>query len=90
MKNVLITTERRGVWFAQVADDADLTAKTLTDLQNTRMAIRWNTTRGLQELCDVGPNSGSKISAPSPIHVLHNVTAVFGVSDQAAAKWLSI
>jgi hypothetical protein len=90
MKNVLITTQHRGVWFAQVDEAQDLTPRTLTNLKNTRMAIYWNTTRGLQELCEDGPNDGTKMSAISPIEVLHDITAVFSVSDKAAAKWLSI
>lgn len=87
-KNVLITTQHRGVWFAQVDANADLTQKTLTNLKNTRMAIYWGTTKGLHELCDTGPTSSSKISAVSGIEVLHDITAVFQVSDQAAKKWM--
>jgi hypothetical protein len=87
MKNVLITTAHRGVWFAQVAADADLTPETLTDLKNCRMAIYWGTTKGLHELCETGPTKSSKISAPADIPVLHKVTAVFNVTDKAAEAW---
>ncbi len=87
MKHVLITTAHRGVWFCEVNPNADLTSKTLTNLKNCRMAIYWGTTKGLQELCDTGPTSSSKISSASDIDVLHDVTAVFSVSDNAAAKW---
>jgi len=90
MKSILITTAHRGVWFAQVTADADLTQKTLTGLKNCRMAIYWNTKKGLQELAAIGPNSGSKISVASGIEVIHDVTAVFTVSEEAAAVWLSI
>lgn len=89
MKNVLVTTKHRGVWFAQVDPGKDLTPETLTDLKNCRMAIYWNTKGGLQELCSVGPNSGSRISEMSDIEVLHFITAVFKVSDEAAQKFLS-
>ena len=89
MKNILITTQHRGVFFAQVSDDKDMTQKTLTDLENARMAIYWNTKGGLMELCAKGPNSGSKIGSPAGIPVLHDVTAVFAVSDEAADKWIS-
>jgi hypothetical protein len=41
MKNILITTAHRGVWFAQVEESKDLTTETLTDLKNCRMAIYW-------------------------------------------------
>jgi hypothetical protein len=88
MKNVLITTAHRGVWFAQVDENKDLTTETLTDLKNCRMAIYWGTSRGLQELCDSGPTSSSKISPASDIMVLHKVTAVFAVTDKAAEIWI--
>lgn len=86
-RNILVTTAHRGVWFAQVSPDADLTAKMLTDLRNCRMAIYWGTTKGLQQLCHTGPTESSRISAPADIPVLHDVTAVFAVTDQAAAVW---
>ena len=89
MKNILVTTEHRGVWFAQVKDNHRLTEKTLTNLENCRMAIYWGTTKGVQQLADTGPTESSKISAPSDIPVLHDVTAVFSVSPEAAEKWLS-
>ena len=89
MKNILVTTEHRGVWFCQVPEDKDLTPTTLTDLKNARMAIRWGTTNGLQELCKVGPNEDSKISMASDIKVLHKVTAIFEVTDKAAKVWMS-
>ena len=87
MKNIIVTTQHRGVWFAQAEDGADLTSKTLTDLKNCRMAIYWGTERGLQQLAETGPTDTSKISAPADIHVLHDVTAVFSVTDKAAEKW---
>lgn len=89
MKNILITTQHRGVFFAQVEPSTDLTAKMLTNLKNCRMAIYWNTKHGVMELADVGPNSGSKIGAPADVDVIHDVTAVFSVTDKAAEKWLA-
>ncbi len=87
MKNVLITTQHRGVFFAQIDETADLTARTLTNLKNCRMAIYWNTKRGVTELANEGPNSGSRIGAPADVDVMHDVTAVFSVTDKAAEKW---
>lgn len=89
MKKVLITTAHRGVWYAEVEENADLTTETLTNLKNCRMAIYWGTKKGLQELCEIGPNSNSNISSTSDIEVLHKVTAVFNVTDKAAEAWKS-
>ena len=88
MKNVLITTAHRGVWFAQVGKDADLTQETLTNLKNCRMAIYWGTKKGLHQLCESGPTNISKISATADIEVLHKVTGVFSVTDKAAEAWM--
>lgn len=88
MKNVLITTAHKGVWFCQVDKSKDLTQKTLTDLKNCRMAIYWGTTNGIQQLCETGPTEKSRISSPADISVLHDITAVFDVTDKAAAVWL--
>lgn len=89
MKNVLITTQHRGVFFAQVEDGADITAHTLTNLKNCRMAIYWGTSYGVMQLAQEGPNSNSKIGAPAEVDVLHDVTAVFSVTEKAAEKWLA-
>lgn len=89
MKHIIITTARRGVWYAQVEDTQDLTPTTLQNLRNCRMAIYWGTTRGIHQLCETGPTEKSRISAPADIPVLHEVTAVFTVTDQAAAVWTS-
>lgn len=89
MKNILITTKHRGVWFAQVPEGTDLTPLTLTGLKNCRMAIYWGTTNGIHQLCESGPTDKSKISAVADIDVMHDITAVFSVTDNAAAKWIA-
>jgi hypothetical protein len=87
MKSILVTTEHRGVWYAEVEEGKDLTPQTLTDLKNCRMAIYWGTKKGLQELCQTGPTSSSRISSMADIPVLHKVTAVFDVTEKAAIEW---
>ena len=89
MKNILITTEHRGVFFAQVEENQDLSGKTIENLKNARMAIYWGTTDGLFQLANTGPTSESRISAPADIPFLHDITAVMLVKDEAAKKvWL--
>lgn len=90
MKNILITTQHRGVFFAQVEESTDLTQKMLINLKGCRMAIYWATTKGVMELASDGPNKNSKIGAPADVDVIHDVTAVFIVSDKAAEKWLAL
>ncbi|MFC3568381.1 DUF6948 domain-containing protein [Paracoccus simplex] len=86
MRPILVTTKHRGVFAGLVQADQDLAAPTMA-LKEARMAIYWNTKRGLMELCQAGPNSGSRISAPADIPVLHDITAVFDISPEAWIKW---
>ncbi|MCA1298011.1 DUF6948 domain-containing protein [Stappia indica] len=86
MKPVLITTEHRGVFAGLIHDDQDLTATSMP-LKGAKMAIYWGTTRGVMELCDTGPTEKSKISLPADIPMLHGITAVFSITDEAWAKW---
>lgn len=88
MKAILVTTEWRGVFYAEVATKADLTPRTLTNLKNVRMAIYWGTTKGVQELAHTGPTTKSRISAPSDWPTMHGVTGVQIVTEEARAKWL--
>lgn len=86
MKNIMITTEFRGVFCAQVEDSADLTPRTLTGLKNARMVIRWRNGEGLQGMANYGPTPECKLSPISDIPVIHGVTAVFEITDEAAKK----
>ena len=79
---VIVTTEHRGVFFGYATDTSGDTIK----LKRARMAIYWNTKRGLFELAEVGPNSGSKISARADIEV-RKITSVMEVATEAVAKW---
>lgn len=82
----IITTKHRGVFAGEIADDQDLAA-TAMPLKGARMAIRFGTTRGLLQLAETGPTATSKISAPADIPMLHDITAVFAITDEAWSKW---
>ena len=86
MKNVLITTSHRGVFAGQIPEDQDISAKSMP-LKNARMAIYWGTSRGVMQLCDTGPTEKSRISDPADISMLHDITAVFDITDKAWKKW---
>jgi len=87
LKSILVTTEHRGVFYAEVSPEMDLTKTTLTDLKNCRMAVRFGTTKGVMQLCQTGPTPSSKISSPADIDVLHKVTGVFAITPEAASAW---
>lgn len=88
MKAILVTTLHKGVFFGLVPDDQDMAARTMA-LKSARMAIYWATTRGVAELAEVGPNADSRIGAPADIEALHDITAVWAVTDEARSKWLA-
>lgn len=83
---VLITTKHRGVFAGEIAEDQDLAA-TAMPVRGARMAIYFGTMRGLMELAETGPTSKSRISAPADIPMLHDITAVFSITDKAWEKW---
>lgn len=89
MKSVLITTQHRGVFYAEVEDTTDLSERTLKNLKNARMAINWRNGKGVMGLAGDGPDSQCKIGKPADIEILHDVTAVFSVTDEAKEKWMS-
>ena len=82
---VIVTTKHRGVFFGYVNPE-EITNQTLS-LSTAKMAIRWGTTRGVQELAATGPTKNSRIGAACDIPALHDVTAVFSVSKEAQEKW---
>ena len=89
MKNVIVTTIHKGVFFGQVAEDDNLDASTMR-LENARCAIYFATTGGVAELAEKGPNENSRIGSRATIESLRDITAVWAVTDAAAEVWLSI
>ena len=88
MKNVLVTTQHRGVFAGQVPDEFDFNLRDFP-LDNAKMAIYWGTSDGVMQLANTGPTSQSRISAPANIPMLHDVTAIFEITDEAWEKWKS-
>ena len=88
--NVLVTTKHRGVWLARASKDEDLSGSTIANLKTAIMAIKWGTTNGVQQLANTGPTDLTKLSEPSDIHYLHDVTGVFSITNEAALRiWKS-
>lgn len=84
---VLVTTVHRGVFAGLIPANQDLTAKQMA-LKNARMAIYFGTTRGVMELAHTGPTDKSRISAPADIPMLHDITAIFAITQEAWDKWI--
>ena len=86
MKKVLVTTQHRGVFAGLVEDGHDMNARDF-GLKDARMAIYWGTTKGVMELAETGPTGKSKISSKADIPMLHDVTAIFSITDEAWERW---
>jgi len=86
MKPVLITTQHRGVFAGLISNDQGVAAKAMP-LKSAKMAIYWGTSKGVMELAETGPTSKSRISAPADIPMLHDITAVFDITDKAWEAW---
>lgn len=86
MNPVLITTQHRGVFFGYVPKGQDLAARSMP-LQRARMAIYWGTTGGVAQLAQSGPTTKSRIGAVADLPMVHDITAVFAVTPEAAKAW---
>jgi hypothetical protein len=84
---VIVCTVHRGVFFGYV--DPSVVDNKLLRLERAKCAIYWATKKGIGELALDGPNPESSIGAEMPYIVLHDVTAVIGVTPQAEEKWIS-
>lgn len=85
---VIVTTEHRGVFAGYATAEAlegQETSRRIK-LRGAKMAIRFGCDRGVLQLAATGPTANSKIGAASDV-MLHNVTAVFTVSEAARAAW---
>lgn len=86
-KAVVVTTDKRGVFFGYLSGDH--TKKTLT-LDNPRMAIYWSAdVRGVLGLASSGPNGTCRIGPEKkvPRILVHGVTAVIECSPEATKAW---
>jgi hypothetical protein len=82
---VIICTEYRGVFFGYAED----TSGDVIHLEDARMVLHWGTSKGVMELAETGPTSGSKLSAKANIEI-RKITAVFEVTGAAETKWRSL
>jgi len=84
---VLITTERRGVFFGYI-DPAKRAERTL-DMEGVRNCISWSSSvGGFAGLAERGPNSDCRIGAKvSGISTFHLVECVLDVTPEAVKAW---
>lgn len=87
-KFVIVTTQHRGVFAGFVTPDAIEASNTTKriEMRQAKMAIRFGCERGIAQLAHTGPTSNSRIGDPADV-LLHNITAIFGVTEAAQKAW---
>jgi hypothetical protein len=84
MKKVIVTTDKRGVFFGTVVKKT----KNEITLKNAQMCVFWaRSVHGVLGLAADGPNEECRITKPVPKIELNGVTAVMDVTPAAAKAW---
>lgn len=82
-RNVIITTSFRGVYYGELVEHTGQTCI----LENARMAIRWGTTNGVDQLAKTGPTRESKLGDIAPRVWLCGLTSVVDCAPEAVQAW---
>lgn len=84
---VVVSTDRKGVFFGYVPEGTNLD-RTSIRIENARMVTYWSAdTQGFVGLAARGPASGSKIGPACPAITLQMVVSVMEASQEAAKCW---
>jgi hypothetical protein len=88
-QEVVITTERKGVFFGTLPDGADRAA-TVLELADAQMCVYWSAdVQGVPGLAATGPTKGCRITRPVPRMTVQAVTLVMEATDEAVTAWCS-
>lgn len=79
-RKAIVTTKYRGVFYGDVVARDGHTV----DMDNCIMVIYWGTEKGLFQLAEYGPSTGSRLSSVCPSCTLLDITGVFDVTPEAA------
>lgn len=83
---VVVTTEKRGVFFGYVQEDTKLPAE--VTLADARMCVYWSAaTRGVLGLAATGPAEGSRVSLAVPMFTTYQVTSISDCTAEAIERW---
>lgn len=86
-KAVVVTTEKRGVFFGYIPMDAKTEVDRIT-IKRGRMCVYWAAAvRGVVGLAATGPDANSRISPAAPELSLTGVTGVWLATDAARDAW---
>jgi hypothetical protein len=84
-REVVVTTEYRGVFFGTVVEDKTPEKMVLSD---ARMCISWSAdVRGVCGLAAGGPTKSCRVGPPVPQIELWKITAVLDCTPEATKAW---
>lgn len=87
LQAVLVTTKHRGVFFGFV-DPATKANQSSLVLKKCRNCIKWaSSVGGFLGLAAKGPDQNCRIGTEAPEVILHDITSVTDVTDEAAEAW---
>lgn len=87
MEPVLVTADKRGVFFGYIAEMPPSCPAAIT-LRDARNCVYWTTeTHGVFGLAAKGPGPGCRIGPKVPTLHIVGVTSVAECTPEAAARW---
>lgn len=84
-RHVIVTTQYRGVYFGRL--ERHDTVERSCILTNARMAIRWRTTQGVDQLAATGPTDATKYGAVAPRIWIPGLTSLVDCTPEAVEAW---
>jgi len=82
---VVVTTERRGVFFGILQGDRHASS---VDLADAQMCVTWSAdVQGVLGLAATGPTKECRVTRPVPLITLPGVTAVMDATTEAVKAW---
>lgn len=85
---VLVTTDKKGVFFGYLADDTEGWFPERVRLERIRNCIYWHDSiKGFLGLAAVGPNKECRIGPPAPRAAVYGVTLISDVTEEAVQAW---
>ena len=87
-KAVVVSTEKRGVFFGYLDDyEENRFAENLT-LKDCRMCVRWSSSiGGFNGLASKGPDNQCRVSPKVSEHNLQKITSIMLCSEDAVKAW---
>lgn len=86
LRAVVVTTDKRGVFFGYAAAGASVNGE--VELRDAQMCVHWTSAvRGVLGLAGKGPVAGCRVTGSVPSIRLNGVTAIMEATQEAEEAW---